>query len=391
MIILDKPYVSVFLKDTILDMKLPVLRNETTDNLELNKNIDILEEDEFISRLKNQDKYQIYSNSENSIDWMVRNLDFTGLPENICLFKNKLRFRKLLENIFPDFYYRGVEFSKLDELNVEDITKPFVIKPSIGFFSMGVHRVSSNEEWSSVLKSIKIEMEEVRNLYPDQVLNSNEFIIEEKIEGEEFAADIYYNNKGKPVILNIFKHVFASEKDVSDRLYITSKEIIENYRQIFLDFLDMLGALCNLKNFPMHVEIKLDKNNRAVPVEINPMRFAGWCTTDLAYYAYGINIYKYFYGQLEPDWDAILKNKSERIFSFIIANKPEDVDTKDIEMFDYEKFLSDFDNPLDLRKIDYKEYPVFGILFTETQKGNWNEIERILHSSLKEYIKLNCT
>lgn len=105
MIILDKPYVSVFLKDTILDMKLPVLRNETTDNMELNKNIEILEKDEFIERLKNQSKYQIYSNSENSIDWMVKNLDFTDLPENICLFKNKLRFRKLLENIFPDFYY----------------------------------------------------------------------------------------------------------------------------------------------------------------------------------------------------------------------------------------------------------------------------------------------
>lgn len=281
-----------------------------------------------------------------------------------------------------------MEFSKLDELNIEDVTKPFIIKPSIGFFSMGVHRVSSNEEWSSVLNSIKKEMEEVKELYPDQVLNSNEFIIEEKLEGEELAADVYYNDEGKPIILNIFKHIFASEKDVSDRLYITSKEIIENYRQTFLNFLNMLGVLCNLKNFPMHVEIKLDKNNSAVPVEINPMRFAGWCTTDLAYYAYGINVYKYFYYQLEPDWDEILKNKSDSIFSFIIANKPEDIDTKDIEMFDYEKFLSDFDNPLDLRKIDYEEYPVFGILFTETEKSNWNEIETILQSDLKEYIKV---
>jgi hypothetical protein len=42
--------------------------------------------------------------------------------------------------------------------------------------------------------------------------------------------------------------------------------------------------------------------------------------------------------------------------------------------------------PLELRKINYKEYPVFGFLFTKTRKENLVELERILRSDLREFI-----
>jgi hypothetical protein len=48
--------------------------------------------------------------------------------------------------------------------------------------------------------------------------------------------------------------------------------------------------------------------------------------------------------------------------------------------------LSRFEHPLELRKIDYKEYPVFGFLFAETSQANFGELERILRSDLKEFI-----
>lgn len=60
-----------------------------------------------------------------------------------------------------------------------------------------------------------------------QVLDTGKFIIEENIEGEEFAVDAYFNSKEKPVILNILKHIFSSENDVSDRVYFTSKSVME--------------------------------------------------------------------------------------------------------------------------------------------------------------------
>ena len=63
----------------------------------------------------------------------------------------------------------------------------------------------------------------IENLYPTKVLDTNTFIIEECIEGDEFAFDAYYDEFGNPVLLNTFKHYFASRNDVSDRVYYTSK------------------------------------------------------------------------------------------------------------------------------------------------------------------------
>ncbi|MEN6554028.1 MAG: ATP-grasp domain-containing protein, partial [Methanobacterium sp.] len=208
MLILDHPYVSEFLKNTAVELQIPVLKNEMAAGLKTEKKLNLLEEAEFIELIKAKGECILYSNSENSIGWISENLGFTGLPEKIELFKNKVKFRELLEWLYPELYFKSVKFEELDEIRVEEIEKPFIIKPAVGFFSLGVHKVSTNEEWDSVLKSIKVEVEEIKKLYPAQVLNMENFIIEGNIEGDEFAVDAYFNREGKPVVLNIFKHIF---------------------------------------------------------------------------------------------------------------------------------------------------------------------------------------
>ncbi|MCO5382534.1 MAG: ATP-grasp domain-containing protein [Methanosarcina barkeri] len=386
MIIFDHPYVSEFLKDTAAELQIPVLKNEMAAGLKTEKELRLLEEAGFIELIKEKDECLLYSNSENSIGWISENLGFTGLPEKIELFKNKIKFRELLERIYPEFYFRGVEFEKLDEIRVEEIEKPFIIKPAVGFFSLGVHKVSTNEEWDSVLKSIKAEVEEIRELYPVQVLDVGKFIIEGNIEGEEFAVDAYFNNQGKPVVLNIFKHIFSSENDVSDRVYFTSKTVIETHREAVEDLLKEIGKLVGLRNFPLHIELRIGEDRRIQPIELNPMRFAGWCTTDIAYFAYGINTYRYFLEQLEPDWKKIFAGREGKSFCLVLLNRPADLNLKDVKAFDYEKLLSDFEKPLELRKVDHEKYGFFGYMFTETGDNGWSEIERILKSDLKKYI-----
>ncbi len=386
MLILDHPYVSEFLKNTAAELQIPVLKNEMAARLNTEKRLNLLDKAEFIEFIKEKGEYALYSNSENSIGWISENLGFTGLPEKIELFKNKIKFRQMLERIYPDFYFQGVEFEKLDEICVEEIKKPFIIKPAVGFFSLGVYKVSSDEEWDSVLRRIKAEVEEIKGRYPVQVFDAGKFIIEENIEGEEFAVDAYFNSAGKPVVLNIFKHIFSSENDVSDRVYFTSKSVIENYRETVEDLLKEIGKLAGLRNFPLHVELRIGEDRRIQLIEVNPMRFAGWCTTDIAHFAYGINTYRYFLGQLEPEWDRILADKEGKNFCLVILNKPAEIDSKSVKAFDYEKLLSDFENPLELRKADHEKYGLFGYLFTETKDSSWNEIERILKSDLKEYI-----
>ena len=77
----------------------------------------------------------------------------------------------------------------------------------------------------------------------------------------------------------------------------------------------------------------------------------------------------------------------------ILLNKPyvsdflkQTIAAADIKAFDYEQLLTRFEKPLELRKINYGEYPVFGFLFAETRSGNMAELEYILQSDLKEFI-----
>jgi hypothetical protein len=43
---------------------------------------------------------------------------------------------------------------------------------------------------------------------------------------------------------------------------------------------------------------------------------------------------------------------------------------------------------MSLRKLDFKKYLVFGILFIETTRGDEKELNHILASNLRKYIKI---
>ncbi|HBW36073.1 ATP-grasp domain-containing protein [Desulfosporosinus sp. BICA1-9] len=92
----------------------------------------------------------------------------------------------LMKEIYPHFLFREVSFDQLSKVDTSKIIKPFIIKPAIGFFSMGVYKVSEDNEWKSVIGLIQDEMEKVKGLYPIEVMNSSKFIIEEYIEGAEY-------------------------------------------------------------------------------------------------------------------------------------------------------------------------------------------------------------
>jgi hypothetical protein len=390
MIILDRPYVSEFLKETIIENKIPVLNTNSLAKLVDNTNDMILiSEEEAIESVKLNPAQKIYTNSENAIGWISSNLRLGELHEKINVFKDKVLFRDLLCSVYPRFYYRSVEIDNLDSLRISLIPKPFIIKPAVGFFSMAVYRVNRDEEWEEVKEKIKEEIEFVKDIYPKEVMDTKKFIIEEVINGEEFAVDAYFNDIGQVVITNIMEHVFASGKDFSDRLYITSDKIIKEKLTIFEKFLQNLGILAKLKNFPLHVELRINNEGQVLPIEVNPLRFGAWCTTaDATWYAYGFNSITAFFNNQKPDWDEILKGKEGKIYAMMVLENSTGYKSNEIQLFNYSDLLADFEKPIDLRKIDYNVYPVFGFLFTETRSDNFIELENILKSDLKKYIKL---
>lgn len=219
-------------------------------------------------------------------------------------------------------------------------------------------------------------------------MNQDNFIIEQLIEGDEYAFDAYFDASGKPVIMGIYKHLFSSAADVSDRVYFTSREVIEQQLPLFTQFLTEVGKRATLRNFPLHVEVRI-QNNQVLPIEVNPMRFGGWCTTaDLTTLAFGFSPYVYFQQQRQPDWDALLADKAGKKFCMVLLDNSTGIPAEKITAFDYDEVTSRFEKVLDLRKNNWNNYPLFGIMFTETRNDNFQEIEHILTSDLKEFVNL---
>ena len=257
-------------------------------------------------------------------------------------------------------------------MDITALKKPFIIKPSIGFFSIGVYKINSDEEWREAVRHLEQDLINAEGLYPEEVMNSSEFIIEECIEGDEYAIDAYYNSFGKPVILNILRHPFSSDTDVGDRVYYTSKEIIQQHLDSFQKLLESVGDIAGFTNFPVHVEVRIDQEGQVTPIEFNPMRFAGWCVTDMAHFAYGINVYDYYLNEKEPDWGRILQGK-DGICSLVLVDVPKGLNPGNIVSFDYNAVASRFEKVLDMRRIDYHQYPVFAFMFIEPKAAqrNW--------------------
>ncbi|MCK5794306.1 MAG: ATP-grasp domain-containing protein [Anaerolineales bacterium] len=387
MFFVDKPFVSNFFKETVRDHAIPVVDTEISRSIGLYPGTKIISEAEAISAVQGSGEQLIYTTSENALAWIIKNLAFSDLVEKIELFKNKVAFRELTKPLVPDFFFQEVCFEDLMNLPHPAKDLPLIIKPATGFMSEGVYKVKNAGEWDQTKHRILAEGERSKGLYPPEVVNASALIIEECIQGDEYAVDAYFDTAGEAVILNILKHTFSSTDDVGDRVYTSSKEIIGENLQEFTEFSNKIGQLADVRNFPAHIELRRKPDGTLIPIEINPVRFGGWCTTaDLTYLAYGFNPYVYFYKQLKPDWPDILRNKAGKLYSIIVLDNSTGIDPALISGFDYQKLLSNFENPLELRKFDYLEYPVFGFLFTETSVENELELKKILVSDLQEFI-----
>ncbi len=384
-IIIEKPYVSEFLIDTIVQNDWPVLDNQAVEDAEIEEGaFSIISSDAAVKYYSTQEFPMIYANSENAITWVLKNLPDSNLASYIKLFKDKILFREMLKELYPNFYFISANLDELKKLQPAEIKFPVVVKPAVGFLSFGVHTVKDAKEWKDVIGKIEKEMRQAAMMYPQHVVSASKFIIEELIEGEEYAVDAYFDRDGEPVILNIFQHPFFNSQDVKDRIYLMSAGIMIKYMAKFGQLLREIGQMKNVRNFPLHIEMRVKEDGTIVPIEVNPMRFAGWCTTDVAKYAWGINPYEYFYRQQMPDWNNILTNAGKEVFYFSMAEVPFGLDRKKIQGFEYERFLSNYSNVLEVRRINPDENPLFAIIFGSTT--NKEEVVKILSLKTEDYV-----
>lgn len=381
MIILDKQYVSRELKEYLAKSRVPVLRNDAALRAAPKGTFHLVSDDEADALLSQGER--IYTTCENSLSWVLRHSPDEGLQKGIALCKDKAAFRRMLAKIYPDFLFREAKAEELAGIDFHELKTPFILKPSVGFFSVGVYTIFNEQDWKNALEDIRSHSCDWKKQYDESVVGNTRFLLEQYIGGEEYAVDFYYDGEGRAVIVNIFHHEFASADDVSDRLYCTGASIIREHLQPFTDFFNRMNEEMGARNLPIHLELRVD-NGRIIPIEANPLRFAGWCLTDLSLHAYGFYTYDYFLNDIRPNWGSLLKGKEDSIYSFIVLNPPMCLKSGDV--FHYDRLCASFENVLELRPIDYRKGPVFGFLFTQTKASHRAELDYILRSDLTEYL-----
>lgn len=181
MIIIDAPYASAPLLDYIEKSQHPVLANDFARSLAEARSINLVDDAEAIWRLETGER--VYTNSENALAWIMDHVDNPQLTEAIELFKDKALMREELAALNPDLFYVTVSREELDAVNVDDLPLPVVLKPSVGFCSMGVYVIEEPDDWADAVADIARCEEGWHSRYPESVVGGDMYIVEGFIGG----------------------------------------------------------------------------------------------------------------------------------------------------------------------------------------------------------------
>ncbi|MBN2064068.1 MAG: hypothetical protein JW745_04625, partial [Sedimentisphaerales bacterium] len=89
--------------------------------------------------------------------------------------------------------------------------------------------------------------------------------------------------------------------------------------------------------------------------------------------------------QNKPNWQRILNGKDDSVYALVVLDNSTGVEGAKVASFDYDRLLACFSQPLELRKTNWKEYPLFGYFFTRTPKEGIAELNDILTNDLREF------
>lgn len=144
MYLIDKPYISEYLIDTIRETKVPIVAGPEAKEWVGDDSLHWISEKEAVKRLQENPGRQIYSNSENVLGWIEKHLGTSELLKQIKSLKDKVLFREQLRDVFPEFKFQKICLEDIQNLEIDDLSFPFVLKPSAGFLSIGVYNLKSN-------------------------------------------------------------------------------------------------------------------------------------------------------------------------------------------------------------------------------------------------------
>lgn len=385
MIFVSKPSVSTYLAKSIFELQIPVVLTEDV-KIPLKPSLKILSLEEIKRNPRMAYSSNMLTSSENALNALYNTIPHDERVMKSALFKDKARFRRAIANDFPDFKFKEVSIKSIDSVDASQLFYPLILKPSTGVSSIGVIRVDTSKEWKEAISFLKKELNSYSSNYTKSVVETENVIMEQYIDGVELAIDGYFARDGEPVVLNILQHVFADHQDTSDRIYFTRRSIVRKYLNRIQLFLEKFSNTFDLKNYPFHLEVRCAPDGRIVPIELNPLRFAGLGTTEVAEFAYGINVYKHYFGATKPDWEKVLSNEDDSYFAFFCADVPTSHFKKEgLSILD-RKFAGVFSELLEYRILDETETSTFAVLFFRTDSES--EIQSLLRMDMLQFMSL---
>ena len=378
MVILERPFVSDLMVETLEKNNIPVLKNEMSEQRVANGRV--LSDQEFCEEFKKTGK--LYTVSENALGWIYEHIEDKRFLDSISIVKDKAAFRSICRDIYPDFFFKELNINEMKNIDIHSIVFPCVIKPSVGFLSKGVFVVHDEKEYQAAVDSLLNDFAKAGDGFPEFVVGKSRFLIEEYIRGEEYAVDTYFDENETPVILNIFHHKFMNESDTSDRLYLTNKGLFDQYEEPFTHFLVNLNKTLYLKNFPMHIEFRYD-GKKAVPIEINPLRFTGFCLNELQVFISGQHPMLSFLRGKHVSKEEMWQGRENYTYAFGVLEMPA---SKEEKNFNEEKFRADFQDVLDVRRVPDRSAGVAATVFVRTETANILDLDRIMSLDMREYV-----
>lgn len=321
---------------------------------------------------KSTDK--VYVPSETSLSIVMERMEDKNFVEGINKLKNKYFCREVLAPMYPDFYFAKALLSEIPNLYLQG--KKVVIKPLKGFFGTGVRVAEPACDLTALAAEMKEEVQANAKFFPESILTQNEFIIEEFLTGDEYAVDMFFDQAGKPAIMNIYLHPDPAIAEYFHLMYYTNKEIFTNYFETFIHFFTELNKIMQLKSFPLHAEFKL-QNGIMVPIELNPMRYGGFGLSDLTYNSFQLQPISAYFDNTPANWDEIWESRKENNYGWILGYNGKDIDInkKQPKHAKFKEHLTDNSTLIDYIKLDHKTNPVFALAYIKnTDLGKMKEL-----------------
>jgi len=351
----------------------------TLETLPITKGMQVIQEDKFLQLAKELvSSNKICITSEAALESVICKIDDDSKVIAIKAMKDKYLFRKLLKDLFPSLQYETVELKEISKLKLKSKK---ILKPVKGCFGTAVKMIDENSDITSVIEEIKGELTKNAAILSDNVLSHSKFILEDYIEGEEYAVDMFFDSKGIPHIVNIYYHPTPKYSEYLHMIYYTSKNIFEKVFKMAILFFVEINKILKLKNITLHSEFKLSKE--LTPIEINPMRYGGMGLGNMIYHSLNINPYKLFQEEKSPDWDKIWQQYPKENFVFLIAYNGTEIDINN-QKPNFLKLESQFSKILSKTAFDYQKQLAFGIY---TLQESLENIEKLLQINFNDYFE----